>query len=394
MAKIFKPKRQPEYVIRQINEKIRKSQRTLPAKRLDLVVEGIWEPCDGYGASTINILLGLNEICRVGFVPRWKGPNADTLSHSLISKLIAEQFRCDNFLTYLSAASDVTKGCPKGINSTRVLLTMFETDHPPLDWYDRIHNKFHRLLVPCYYNKDILLAHNYHIPISVVPLGIRTDIYKPFQRKYPVDRPFRFLTSFANHALLDDRKNCLTILEAFTKRFGHNNNYELCLKVSGEIPKHLSNYLPPNIRIIDGKISYEALNDIYINTDCCISASRGEGYDMVTREAMATSMPTIFPNFAALADLADEDACYPLNDYKLVPALYGSNEAMRHNSGNKLFGRWAEVNEAELIYTMELVANNYEIATLKGQRAAEYIHTNESYLEAARKIAKIFKIIN
>lgn len=357
-----------------------------------MIMEGVWEPCDGYGASAENIALALDKLSDIAFYPRHKGPTIKD-SHPRMKEIVTVSAKSNKYLVYLSAAPDVlTGGPPRPLNALKVLMTMFEANRVPLTWRSRIAGAFDKLIVPCNFCKNVFDAAGGFPPVEVIPLAVNTDLYTMKTRAFPSDRKFRFLFLFANHALADDRKNSLAVITAFNYAFGGNESVELIIKVSGEMHPGILNTLPSNVRIINERFSPQRIKELYYETDCFLFPSRGEGYGMPPREAMATGMPVIVTNFSGLADIADERYCYPLNDIKMVPAFYPQGEADRHNNGNPLFGEWADISIDELISQMKSVYQNYDKAIVRGQAASKYIHEYENPALTANKILKVMAI--
>jgi len=355
-----------------------------------IIIEGVHDPCDGYGAACENMVLALEKITDVTFIPRHEGPSPH-LAHPHMTLAMSGSRLKENFLYFLAPLEDTANdGIPKSPTAKKFLLTMFEASRLPLTWPGRINHVFDKLLVPCTFCKEVAERGGITIPIDVLKLGVRVDTFQYRQRTPPTDRPYRFLFLFANHALTDNRKNGVLVLEAFNEAFRNRKDVELIVKVSGQVHSRLNRYFCDNIKLINKRASIEEIASLYHNCDCFLFPSRGEGYAMPPREAMATGMPVIITDYSAMTDIAKPSISYPLEPYKLVPAVYPRAEANRHNNGNPLFGEWADIRLDQLIYAMKHVVANQDEAVRIGTNAAAYILENETTDITARQLLTYF----
>jgi len=354
----------------------------------DLIVEGVNEPCDGYGGSTIALLRHLEEFCNVGFVPI---NQTSSRINSRIKKLITNG-KANKYLIYRSPMSGWfnTTARPRPTDSKKALMTMFETTSTPTTWKERVGDKVDMVIVPCTHCKDVLLKDGWdHVPITIIPLGFREDIFKYKERVISTDRPYRFLFQFASHPLADDRKNTLNVLNAFNMCFADNKDVELIIKASGALDQGILMTLPSNARVISGALQIEEIRDLFYTADCFLFPTRGEGYGLPPREAMATGLPVIITDFSGLADIADPSMCFPITPEKLIPAIYPHEVGLRHQNGNRMFGLWADVPAHLIAEQMMIVYNNQKRALKVGKKASTYMHSEETSQIAASNILSL-----
>lgn len=358
-----------------------------------IVIQGTHDPCDGYGASTENIIIELAKLTNVTFVPRTSGASAG-LSHPAVKNAILGNKNSLSYLYYMSPQPEtLNDGIKKPLQAKRFLMTMFETNQVPLAWPGRINNYYDKLIVPCEFNKKHFELGGIRVPIEVIKLGVRTDIYTYKPRQIYSSRPYRFLFLFANHGLHDDRKNGPLVLQTFNKLFRGRKDVELIVKISGEVPRDLEKYFSDNVKIINNRISVDEVAKLYHSADCFLFPSRGEGYGMPPREAMATGMPVILTNFSALEDIALPHMSYPINVNRLVDAHYNFDKwlASTHNNNSYHYGKWADVNIDELAEQMLYVFNHQEDGILRGRAAAHHIHQHETVQQTANAILNSFR---
>lgn len=319
--------------------------------RQDLIVFGAQSPSDGYGKLTQNIVLELLKTTDVAFCPIWQAEDANK---SLIKQYIVP----DNTISknyFLFHTPTFTKSSLINLQENKILLTMFESNHVPTSWKPYL-EKMNTLLFPCTHNYELIKNEFPQLNVKLYNPGIDLSFYN-YRAKRPTDTKFTFLFLFGNCEFLDQRKNGLLVLESFIQAFGSNKDVQLIMKCTSKIPKYLKEQLTDNIIVIDERYTEEQIRNLYYTSHCFLFPSRGEGYGLPPREAIACGTPTIATNFSALKDISKY--IIPLNDYKLIPAFYQKNEAVRHNNGNVLFGEWADPNKEEFIESMLAVYNNY-----------------------------------
>ena len=90
----------------------------------------------------------------------------------------------------------------------RVLYTMWETTKLPFNYYRNL-GSYDQIIVPCEHNRE--LFSEYSDNVSVVPLGVNIDYWKPTPR--PVNSRFRFHAGGSMWL----RKGLDVVVEAFEK---------------------------------------------------------------------------------------------------------------------------------------------------------------------------------
>lgn len=174
----------------------------------------------------------------------------------------------------------------------RVLYTMWETTKLPEN-YSRFLDHYDQILVPCEHNRE--LFGQFSDNVSVVPLGVNIDYWKPTPR--PANSRFRFHAGGSMWL----RKGLDVVVEAFKKA---DVDAELHIKVPLKrfIPDR---QWPSNIIVHTGWMSKQEQFDWFNQADCFIAASRGEGFGLMPLQAMAMGVPTIITPTSGQAQYAD-----------------------------------------------------------------------------------------
>jgi len=222
------------------------------------------------------------------------------------------------------------------------------------------------------------------VPIKVIPFGTEFEYFKPKIR--PKRKVFTFgsLGFFMPTRDENDRKGFWKLIQAFISEFEPNEPVRLLIKSSSDESKFFVNWKDPRIEVRTKVVSREKLAGIYYEMDCFVLPTRGEGVGQPPREAMATGLPVIMTNWSSLADICDEEFCYPLNDYKLV----------RRTGFNRQPGLWADVNVRELMYWMRYVYEHQGEARQKGEKASKWIRKHFSWENSAKKMRKFLEELN
>ena len=370
------------------------SKISITTKKVDLVLEGVCDPCDGYGASTHSLIKEYIKTRKgIGFFPRFYGESSSLIDPavkaSIVDNPISSSYLIylalyDNLLNNIVSNNGILKGPNRSQNSKKILMTMFESNKLPSTWAKRA-KAFDKIIVPCSFCEEIF-KESINVPVFRIPLGIDIDLFSFVDRVPSVMRPFRFLILYANHPLFDDRKNALLGVKAFIELFANNKDVELIVKLSGDPGGDLSKNWPSNIRIINDRSTTQEVVNLYHECDALLFPSKGEGYGLPPREAMATGMPVIITNYSGLTDIASPDKTFPIEIDGLSPANYVPWIYEQHNNGSSFIGNWASVDYESLLSQMRYVYLNQDKAFDIGRKGAEYIRENESISKTAQLI--------
>jgi glycosyltransferase involved in cell wall biosynthesis len=174
----------------------------------------------------------------------------------------------------------------------RVLYTMWETDKLPFT-YSRWLDHYDQVLVPCEHNREVFSK--YAPNVSVVPLGVNIDYWKPTPR--PANSRFRFHAGGSMWL----RKGLDVVVKAFEKA-GVDAELHIKVPMKRFVPDR---EWPSNIIIHTGWMSKQEQFNWFNQADCFIGASRGEGFGLMPLQAMAMGIPTIITPTSGQAQFAD-----------------------------------------------------------------------------------------
>lgn len=351
----------------------------------EVIFYSVLNPVDGYGSSAEQLVKHLSHKTSVC----WDG-----------------QVRNNNWKvdTDSEAASRLWKGSGKHLVSytvpniggpllsrsqTSTFYTMWESTKPPILWRDQI-NISDRLVVPCEQNKVAFKNLGVNVPIHVVGLGVDEKFwaYKPRANRNKT----RFLL-FANAHWDNGRKNYAGALSAFQRALKFRTDIELVLKLTaGETPSFLKNL--PNVVVINSKYTKEQLRNLVYSCDCLLSPTKGEGYGLPQREAMATGIPVIASGFGGLEKIMKLEQNYSVDFSYEDPDYKNVDWIVRWNNGSKDFGVWASPSVQSMSNQILRAAEDRKLLLEKGAACHEWILENETYSISVEMLLDVLRSKN
>jgi glycosyltransferase involved in cell wall biosynthesis len=177
-------------------------------------------------------------------------------------------------------------------------------------------NKAELVVVPSQWCKTSFIESGVKSPISVVPLGIDPKI---FNHAHPLtlDNETRIFGAAGNLANGYSRKGLDDIIAAFRMAFRNGENVILRLKTSKDVSPR--NPKDGRIQLNNDLLTDEEMADWFHGIDYFVSASKSEGFGLMTLQAMACGRPCIAPIYSGMADYLNYNNCLAMN-YSIVPA--------------------------------------------------------------------------
>lgn len=240
---------------------------------------------------------------------------------------------------------------------------------------------------------DLVLANSYFVKkafdsinfgfTDIRVLASPVDISGHENIKKIPNSKFTFLISFDMGSGFY-RKNPLTAVNAFIKRFGNSNEVVLIIKTIGNIDniqfksleKVILNY--HNIKLIHGELSSFEYHKLLKNVDCYVSSHRSEGFGRIIAESMLLETLTITSNWSGNTDFCNPSTAL-LIDGKLIDV--GNSYPMGENQ------QWFDPDTDSIIYNMEQAIYSDNASLIKN--AHSNIVNNYSVESTLRKFDKI-----
>lgn len=262
---------------------------------------------------------------------------------------------------------------------TNWMYTMVETETIPASQARGLHYADY-VMVPSNWAKMVLGREVDAMNIFVVPPPVDL-IFSYKERRTPgPGEPFRFLFVGSANA----RKGLEEISYIYNTVFVNMPNVEFYVKTTnskaGQVIRELS------VIRDDRDFSKIELRDLYHSAHCLISPSRGEAFNLVLAEAMATGLPCVATNYGGPTDYFNETNGYPVNFF--MTEKTGSFIGRKDLENESFVVAAPEV--GHLIEQMLSVCRDYDTALEKGKRASETIR---AYCDWAKAGAKFIQTI-
>ncbi|MBC2717623.1 MAG: glycosyltransferase family 4 protein [Desulfobacteraceae bacterium] len=276
-------------------------------------------------------------------------------------------------------------------------MTVWETDRIPGHWQNLI-NSVDAVIVPTNWNQKIFAQCGVDVPIYVLPhisefQGVSDDTLNQDHEKFV----FYSISDWTN------RKTPSFTVDAFLNAFTDNEAVKLILKTSdfdfttprkftlpgmkkfrrikGDLDKRLRKFrTPPEIELIDRKISPREIQALHQNADCYISLCRAEGWCIPAYEAGWYGNPVVMTGFGGQTEFLKSDNSYRV-DFSLVPVT--DSQGGKSYTSNQ---QWAEPDVGHAAEILQRIYSDPEAAKHKGSVLKNYLNQNF----AAEKITKQF----
>jgi glycosyltransferase involved in cell wall biosynthesis len=249
--------------------------------------------------------------------------------------------------------------------------TAWETDRVPHSWTVQL-NRLGRVLVPCRWNRETLLASGVTTPVDVVPHILPGDVAR-LDPPAPAG-PFTFYCI----APWSVRKGVDLLVRAYWQAFPNGEPVRLVLKTSErDLTRHSRTFAlwrlarlwhtsrralarlrsrhgrPAPVELIAGDRSRSEILDVHRAGHCFVSLTRGEGWGLGAFEAAGVGNPVVITGLGGHLDFLDPDLAY-LVDYELAPCRVGHWESS-FDAGQ----RWAEPSLEHAAWQMRQVYERF-----------------------------------
>lgn len=262
---------------------------------------------------------------------------------------------------------------------------MIESNTLTPEWKMMLEQYFDYCLIPDPYFVDIYKQSGLNIPVNAIELGSNL---KPFL-DYPIKSKKNHIFKFICLSSLIERKNHITLIKAFKKSF-HNNPFIKLIIHSRSSDQVLMNELLKEVASSTNiEISFcEKPQELYISklleADCLINVSKGEGFPMEPREAMAAGIPVICTNNTAQTSICKTELVKVVKSEIKEPAYLWYV--------GKFCGDQFNCSIDDVAEAMIDVYDNYEFYLSKGAEARKFAAKYTHYKFAERLLNFLEKI--
>ncbi len=202
---------------------------------------------------------------------------------------------------------------------------VFDSDELPARWVAELNERFHLAVVCSPHLVDTLRSSGVERPIACVPIALDVEalLAEPFEAPRPA------LTRFCSIAAFHPRKGTRLLIEAFAKRFSNCTDVELVLHSNlafgdtfARVQRLIEDFGLGNVKATHGPLSAIDKNRLIRDCDVFVNVSRGEGYSIGPREALALGKPLVLSDVGGHADLAGLPGVFNVPAVLRVPGRY------------------------------------------------------------------------
>lgn len=360
--------------------------------KLHLTIAGYVNLADGIGRQSSELLQALYKKIPVNFLSTREHNYTDVPKEVL--KIIhkgAPKFGkiiiYEDFLEYPEFTKSVLEKAPG--ESIKIAYSMTEYSQVPKVWVKQLNDYFDAVVVPDPFLVDVYRNSGVASPIFVLPLGLNLEEFLQRELKKCPHDPF----TFVNLSSCIDRKNLPLLVAAFGKAFGNSN--KVCLRINSrsadpicefKLLKTMEKLQLNNVHYTYGPLSKEEYLKIFSSADCFVSLSKGEGFSIQPREAMALGLPCI---------VTDNTAQHTICESSLVKKIPSNREEPSWlEQALQPVGTCWNCDLDEAAHALRDVYENYDQFLKNGhaarQWAAQYLFSNlKSYYESLVNPRKI-----
>ncbi len=250
----------------------------------------------------------------------------------------------------------------------KIAHSTYESDELPKEWVQIFNEKFDAVAVTDPWCKEIYLKNGVSVPIFVLPVCLELEelLEKPVHTA--PRKPFVFLNSCS----YTERKNQLLLIKAFHHTFG--NSPDVKLKLHGrlkdggyfnEIQELLCSLRALNIEMQFSALSPSDYITLMAEADCFVTFSKGEGFSVGPREALALGIPCILSNNSAHTTICDSGFVRPVPSHLSSGAYF--------ECFMQFHGRWCDCRLEDASESLLDVYENYPLHLKKALEGREWV---------------------
>lgn len=286
----------------------------------------------GYGVTGLNIVKALRKMQPVSLWPIGQPQVTNEEDSFIVRDSInnAHFFEEDDPCIRIWHQHDMAQFVGRG---TKIGFPIFELDQ--FKAMERHHlNSVDKLFVCSQWAKEVCIndqikPHNatiYDDAISVIPLGVDTEIFKPCDIK---PGP----TIFFNCGKWEVRKGHDILVEIFNKAFTDDDNVELWMMCSNPFlseeedkawkKKYAYSNLGHKVKFINRVNTQDEVYNIMAHVDCGVFPSKAEGWNLEPLELMACGKHVIITNYSAHTEFCNKQNSLLIDINQMEPAYDG-----------------------------------------------------------------------
>jgi glycosyltransferase involved in cell wall biosynthesis len=200
----------------------------------------------------------------------------------------------------------------------------FDSDQLPPEWVEILNGRFDAAYLPTVSQVKVAQSSGVRIPLGILPIALPLENLLSEPWRHPGAK-IRFGSLGAFHP----RKEHHRVVEAFIEEFGHDEGVELCI--------HSNLGFDSNFRELENTVRASNCSNIFLthfpmsaeerdvflgSLDVFVNCSRGEGYSVGAREALALGKTLVVSDLGVHEDFVDLPGVYRVDSGAVVQARY------------------------------------------------------------------------
>lgn len=219
----------------------------------------------------------------------------------------------------------------------------FDSDELPPEWVIALNRRFDAAYVPTMSQQTLALESGVRIPVGVLPIALPIEslLAQPLR---PPSKKVRVGTVTAFH----ERKELERLTRAFLEEFAGRDDVELRIHSNlafGDAFDRLKQTIAgsdfPEVNITNENLSVVERDNLLQSFDVFVNCSRGEGYSIGAREALALGKALVLSDIGAHRDVVDSPGVFSVRAEQPIAARYPEID-------NRVFGRQHRVTVEDL----------------------------------------------
>ncbi len=297
---------------------------------LDLLICGHVNYADGIARLPIIFLDMLKDDFNVGFSKKlgeFSLENIPKNLHYIFEKDIAFNSKVFLYTGILWANNNnFLEGVLPSYDCLKIAYSMLESTKIPKEWTNILNDNFDCVIVPDSFLVDVYKKSGVTIPVFCIPLPLYLEDFLNKPARSDANETFTFGFSAG---LWHNNKNWLTLINAFSTIFSDFKNVKLKIHtriaseaIFEELKKTVEALPCNNIELIHKNLSHNELVAFMESLDCYVLLSKGEGFSITPREALALGVPCILTNNTAQQTICSTGFVQAVESSILEPAFY------------------------------------------------------------------------
>ncbi len=314
---------------------------------------------------------------------QWDGPPYEAGSSFDIS-----EYNDKKVLDIVLATTDHYYFYDKYANQ-KIAYNVWESTRQPQNFFNKI-MEYDQLWVPSEWQKMVTVEQGYPIEkIKVVPEGIDPDIFKPLKVSPRKPRVFKFFLA----GRWEPRKSTTEIIQTFLSTFSIDEPVQLIISADNPFPVDDLKSTEDRLRhhgfndsriVVKHFMPFEEYVSLLQTSNCFVSCSRAEGWNLPLIEAMACGTPTICSDYGSQLEFAKGIShLVRIKDHLPPIKVFGQEEGVP--------GTWAEPDFAHLGQRMRTIYENYKDCLVISRFASKGIRGKYTWENAAKIASEAIK---